>query len=156
MRPHIPPERGHGTREGRFDYSETRLSANGTGKTTPKLVSLPKRPWNRPTPHRAPSDKAGARTRRPASKAAVGTDATIKHSRPHQTRSLPTPPQWENTKPPTCSSSSGACSAPHLIVGCGALLVGAGAEDRTPFLLRPPALLARPPYSPASSIRPCR
>ena len=32
----VPRARGE-----RFDYSETRLSANGSGKTTPKLVLLP-------------------------------------------------------------------------------------------------------------------
>ena len=42
LRPRIPFERAFGVRGERFDYSETRLSANGLEKTTPKRVLLPK------------------------------------------------------------------------------------------------------------------
>ena len=43
LRFHIPLRGGdRRAREERFDYSETQLPANGTGKTTPKLDLLPK------------------------------------------------------------------------------------------------------------------
>ena len=42
LRPRIPSEKGLGAHRERFDYSETRLSANKLVKTTPKLISLSK------------------------------------------------------------------------------------------------------------------
>ena len=39
--PRIPLKKVPRARGERFDYSETRLSVNGLGKTTPKLVLLP-------------------------------------------------------------------------------------------------------------------
>ena len=81
MRPHIPPERSHGAHERRFGYSETHLSANGLGKTAPKLVSLPKRPRNRLTSRRASPGKAGTRCRRPASKAAAAGEGNDDQAR---------------------------------------------------------------------------
>ena len=71
LKPRNPPERSHGTRRECFDYSETHLSANGSGKTAPKLASLPKRPRRRLTSRRASPGKAGPRSGRPASKAAA-------------------------------------------------------------------------------------
>ena len=46
LSPRIPLEKDREAHEKRFDYSETHLSANGTEKTTPKLVSLPKETQN--------------------------------------------------------------------------------------------------------------
>ena len=43
LRPQILLEKGPEARGKRFDYSETRLSAHGLVKTTPKLISLPRR-----------------------------------------------------------------------------------------------------------------
>ena len=42
LRPHIPLGKGQRPREGRFNYSETHLSAHAPGRTTPKHVSPPK------------------------------------------------------------------------------------------------------------------
>ena len=81
LRPHIPPERSHGAHERRLDYSETHLSANGSGKTAPKLASLPKRPRRRLTSRRASPGKAGPRSGRPASKAAAAGEGNGDHAR---------------------------------------------------------------------------
>ena len=54
---------------GCFDYSETRFAANGFGKTTPKLVSLPEKVPERTLSVRG---KAGGHPGRPASEAAGG------------------------------------------------------------------------------------
>ena len=105
MRPHIPPERSHGPRRECFDYSETRLPANRSGKTAPKLVSLPKKPGNRP----APPDKAGARPRRPASKAsAAGGGGDQPRSALPNAPSASTAAMAKSVIPHACSSFSQA------------------------------------------------
>ena len=63
---------------GPFDYSETRFSANPLGKTTPKLVSLPKKAQNPACamPHIA--GKAGVLPGRPTSGVVVaGREALV-------------------------------------------------------------------------------
>ena len=52
---------------GRFDYSETHFAANALGKTTPKLVSLPKKAQNPPCVLPRVNGRAGAHLGRPAS-----------------------------------------------------------------------------------------
>ena len=91
MRPHIPLRKGHRPRGGRFDYSETHLSAHASGKTTPKHVSLPKGPGIDRTPcprclarrSFTPGDRH--RRRPPVSEAAT------KRSRLRRTRPLQAP-----------------------------------------------------------------
>ena len=100
MKPHIPPERSHGTRRECFDYSETHLSANRSGKTAPKLVCLPKSPGT--GPHH-PTRRVLALGNRHREQPAPARATVIKRGRPHHTRPLPAP-QWEN--PPACSSFS--------------------------------------------------
>ena len=89
---HISPERAHGVCEGHFDYSETRLSANRSGKTAPKLVSLPKSPG---TDLRHPTRRALAPDDQYREQPAPARATAIKRGRPHQTRPL-SAPQWEN------------------------------------------------------------
>ena len=92
LRPHIPPERGHGAREGHFDYSETRLPAHGLGKTAPKLVCLPKSPGT--GPHH-PTRRVLALGDQHREQPAPARATAIERGRPHQTRPL-LAPQWEN------------------------------------------------------------
>ena len=92
MRPHIPPERSHGTREGHFDYSKTRLSASRAGKTAPKHICLPKSPGT--GPHH-PTRRVLALGNRHREQPAPARATAIKRGRPHQTRPL-SAPQWEN------------------------------------------------------------
>lgn len=92
MKPHIPPERSHGTRRECFDYSETHLSANRSGKTAPKLVCLPKSPGT--GPHH-PTRRVLALGNRHREQPAPARTTAIKRGRPHQTRPL-SAPQWEN------------------------------------------------------------
>ena len=63
---------------GRFDYSETHFSANALGKTTPKLVSLPKKAQDPPCAMPRIAGKAGVLPGRPTSGVAVaGREAIV-------------------------------------------------------------------------------
>ena len=111
LKPRNPPERSHGTLRECFDYSETHLSANGLGKTAPKLVSLPKRPRNRLTSRRASPGKAGPRSGRPASKAAAtagGGDSDQARLASPSALSTSTDATAKNVMPHACSSFSQA------------------------------------------------
>ena len=69
LRPHTALRKGREAHRERFDYSETRLSANALGKTAPKLVSLPKSPRTNLAPRLASPGKVGIRPGQPVSEA---------------------------------------------------------------------------------------
>ena len=117
--PHIPFETGHRACEGRFDYSETRLSAKkGPERTLAACGKAKGRPGNR---HRKQS-----RT----------NESTIKRRRPHRMRSLPAPPQWWNVARPTHLSIS-----LHTNSLCTALAGHQRAHRKNTPLRTPPAPL---------------
>ncbi len=73
-----PSREGPESPVGRFDYSETHFFANALGKTTPKLVSLPKKAQNPPCAMQCIAGKAGVLPGRPTSGVAVaGREALV-------------------------------------------------------------------------------